>query len=220
MIKLSNIIKSYFLWEQTFDVLKSISLEIKSWEFVAIMWQSWAWKSTLMNIIWLLDIPTSWEYLLDNQNVESLSEKEQSSIRWRKIGFVFQMYNLLSRTPAIKQVSLPLSYQWVSRKERMERARDALVRVWLGDKLNSKPNELSGGQQQRIAIARAIVINPSIILADEPTWALDSKTWIEIMNILQSLNDEGKTIILITHEPQIAEYAQRVIRLSDGNIIN
>ena len=130
------------------------------------------------------------------------------------------MYNLLSRTPAIKQVSLPLSYQWVSRKERMERARDALVRVWLGDKLNSKPNELSGGQQQRIAIARAIVINPSIILADEPTWALDSKTWIEIMNILQSLNDEGKTIILITHEPQIAEYAQRVIRLSDGNIIN
>jgi len=220
MIKLIDIKKSYTLWNQEIPVLNWISLDIKNWEFVAIMWQSWSGKSTLMNIIWLLDTPSSWKYILDGNNVEAISENKQSKIRWEKIGFVFQTYNLISRVPAIKQVSLPLSYQWVGKKEREKRAEEALIKVWLGDKINNKPNELSGWQQQRIAIARAFVIQPSIILADEPTGALDTKTWKEIMEILKSLNEEWKTIIIITHEPEIASYAKKIINLSDGLIIN
>lgn len=218
MISLKNIVKTYVVWEQEIDVLKWVSLEIKEWEFVAIMWPSWSGKSTLMNIIWMLDTPTSWEYLLDGENVESLSEDDQSHIRWRKIGFVFQSYNLIPRLNITKQVALPLIYQWFNKKQREERAVQSLTKLWLWEKINTSPKELSGGQQQRVSIARAIVINPSLILADEPTGALDTKTSEEVMNIFQDLHKEWRTIVMITHEPDIAKFAERTIHIRDGNI--
>ena len=199
-------------------VLKWVSLEIQDGEFITIMGPSWSGKSTLMNIIGLLDVPSSGEYILDGVPVESLTGNEQSAFRGRKVGFIFQWYNLIPRLTALEQVSLPLSYQGISGSERKIRAIEALKRVGLWDKIYNKPNELSGWQQQRIAIARAIVANPSVILADEPTGALDSKTWGEIMQILSELHEEGKTILLITHDANIAKYAKRTIRIKDGII--
>ncbi len=219
MITLKNIVKTYQLGVQKLTVLKSVSLKIAEGEFVAIMGQSGSGKSTLMNIIGLLDVPTSGEYIFENHNVENLKGDDQALIRGKKIGFVFQSYNLLSRMSAIKQVGLPLMYQGIDKKERDVRASEALKLVGLADKMQNKPNELSGGQQQRVSIARAIVTNPSIILADEPTGALDSATGKEILEIFTKLNKQGKTVILITHEQEIADYAKRTIHISDGNII-
>ena len=218
MLILKNIIKSYIMGGEETTVLKWVSLEIQDGEFITIMGPSWSGKSTLMNIIGLLDVPSSGEYILDGVPVESLTGNEQSAFRGRKVGFIFQWYNLIPRLTALEQVSLPLSYQGISGSERKIRAIEALKRVGLWDKIYNKPNELSGWQQQRVAIARAIVANPSVILADEPTGALDSKTWSEIMQILSELHEEGKTILLITHDANIAKYAKRTIRIKDGII--
>lgn len=208
------------MWEETVPVLKGIDLTIQAGEFVAVMGPSGSGKSTLMNIIGLLDTPTSGEYLLDGLQVQHLTGDDQSAIRSQKIWFVFQSYNLIARMSAIEQVALPLSYQWYSRSERNKRAKDALIRVGLADKIYNKPNELSGGQQQRVSIARAIVTNPSVILADEPTGALDSKTGVEVMHLLSSLHEEWKTIILITHAPELAQtYAQRIVNIRDGLLV-
>lgn len=220
MIQLQQITKSYTMGDETIPVLKGINLTILSGEFVAIMWPSGSWKSTLMNIIGLLDTPTTGEYLLDGWAVQHLTWDDQSLIRSQKIWFVFQSYNLIARMPAIEQVALPLSYQWYSRSERNQRAKEALIRVGLEQKIYNKPNELSGWQQQRVSIARAIVTNPSVILADEPTGALDSKTGVEVMHLLSSLHQEWKTIILITHAPELAQwYAQRIVNIRDGLLV-
>lgn len=220
LIKLENIKKSYIVGDQTIDVLKWIDLEINEWEFISITGQSGSWKSTLMNIIGMLDNPTSWNYYFNNENVADITDDEQALIRRKNIGFIFQSYNLISRTSAIKQVMMPLIYQWVPWKERIKRATEALNKVWLWDKLNSLPNELSGWQQQRISIARALVTNPLIILWDEPTWALDSKTGEEIMELMMSLNNEWKTIIIITHSPEVDKYAKKRIYIKDWLILN
>lgn len=204
------------VWGEEIQVLKGVSLRIENNSFVAIMGPSGSGKTTLMNIIGLLDIPTSGTYALDGRSVESLSWDEQSRFRGQKVWFIFQQYNLIPRISALDQVMLPLSYQGISLAERKERAQKALTRVGLADKFASKPNELSWGQQQRVSIARAIVVNPAIILADEPTGALDSKTGEEVMQILASLHREGKTIILITHDPDKSRFAQRIINIKDG----
>ncbi|MDD3120226.1 MAG: ABC transporter ATP-binding protein [Candidatus Gracilibacteria bacterium] len=220
LIKLENIKKSYIVGDQTIDVLKGIDLEINEGEFISITGQSGSGKSTLMNIIGMLDNPTSGNYYFNNENVADITDDEQALIRRKNIGFIFQSYNLISRTSAIKQVMMPLIYQGVPGKERIKRATEALNKVGLGDKLNSLPNELSGGQQQRISIARALVTNPLIILGDEPTGALDSKTGEEIMELMMSLNNEGKTIIIITHSPEVDKYAKKRIYIKDGLILN
>ncbi len=221
LIKLHRIIKDYHLGETTtVNVLKWIDLEIEKWEFVSIMGHSWSGKSTLMNIIWLLDTTTTWTYLFEDTDVSHLSSDEHAEIRWQKIGFIFQTYNLIPRKSALEQVMLPLSYQWIPNQERKERAIKALEKVGLGHRINNKPNEMSGWEQQRVAIARALVINPSIIMADEPTWALDSKTGNEIMEIITSLHNEGKTIVLITHEKGIALYAKKHLYLKDWLFID
>lgn len=191
----------------------------KKWDFVSIMWPSWSWKSTLMNIIWLLDIPTDWKYTFDWKRIDWLSEDKLSRIRWKNIWFIFQSYNLISRMPVIKQVMLPLAYQWVPKVKREKLALEALEKVWLADKKDNHPNELSGWQQQRVSIARALAVNPWMILADEPTWALDTKTWDEIMKLLQKLNEEWKTIVLITHESEIDAYASKHIIIKDWLIV-
>lgn len=203
---------------ETIQILKGIFLKVSEGDFVAIMGPSGSGKSTLMNILWILDIPTSGQYFLDGVSVENLSGDEQSEFRGKKVGFIFQGYNLIPRLSALEQVMLPLSYQWFSKENRKKQALDMLEKVGLKDKVHNRPNELSGWQQQRVAIARAIVGNPSIILADEPTGALDSKTGEEILNILTNLNKEGKTIILITHDVNIASHASKIIRLWDGRI--
>ncbi len=220
MIKLENITKDYKMWENIVHVLKWVDLEIKSGDFVSIMWPSWSGKSTLMNIIWMLDIATSWKYSFDNIEVTWKREDQLSKIRGKNIWFIFQSYNLISRMPVIKQVMLPLAYQWVPKKDREKLAIEALKKVWLEDKKNNKPNELSGWQQQRVSIARALAVNPGMILADEPTWALDTKTWEEIMQLLTKLNDEWKTIVLITHEKNIDAYAKKHILIKDGLIVD
>ena len=184
------------------------------------MGHSGSGKSTLMNIIWLLDTTTTWDYFFDWDNVASLDDDQHATIRGQKIWFVFQTYNLIPRKSALEQVMLPLAYQWVSKKERIERATKALEKVGLWHRIHNKPNELSWWEQQRVSIARALVINPSIILADEPTGALDSITWNEIMGMITSLHQEGKTIILITHEKEIAAYAKRNLFLRDGLFVD
>ncbi len=219
VVKLSKINKIYQTGEVSFQALKDINLEVKKGEFVAIIGASGSGKSTLMNLIGLLDHPTSGSYTLDGEDSSHLKEGKLAGIRNKKIGFVFQSFNLLSRTSAIDNVALPLIYAKVASSERMERAKQALLQVGLSEKLNSHPNQLSGGQQQRVAIARALVTNPEIILADEPTGNLDSKSGVEIMKIFHKLNAEGKTIIMITHEDDIARNARRIIRLKDGEII-
>jgi putative ABC transport system ATP-binding protein len=220
MIELRNIKKVYSLWNQEIEVLKWINLKIEKGDFISIMGPSGSWKSTLMNIIGMLDIPSFWEYIFDGKRIDDLWEARISKIRASHVGFVFQSYNLISRMNVLKQVILPLSYQWIGKKERIQRAKEALKRVGLETKIYNKPNELSWGQQQRVSIARAIAVDPDIILADEPTWALDTKTGKEIMQILTDLNEkEWKTIILITHETDIDKYAKKHIRIQDWLIL-
>lgn len=218
MLELKNITKSFDLGDSKIQILKGINLSITDWEFVAIMGPSGSGKSTLMNIIWLLDKPTTGTYLLDGRNTHNLSDNQEAEFRGKKIGFIFQGYNLIPRLTALEQVMLPLDYQGISTKEKESLAKHALDRMGLSDKYNSIPTKLSWGQQQRVAIARAIVTSPSVLLADEPTWALDSKTGKEVLDIFESLNKEGRTVILITHDPSVWARAKRIIKLFDGNI--
>ena len=217
-IVLDAITKTYGLsGPNPVEVLKGIDLTIDQGDFVAIMGASGSGKSTLMNIIGLLDTPTQWSYHIYDQAVQHLDENEQALIRRNTIGFVFQWYNLLKKLKAREQVALPLSYMGVPIRERRERACKALESVGLGDKTNNAPSELSGGQQQRVCIARALVTNADLILADEPTWALDSSTGIEIMELFAKLHrKQGKTILLITHDAQVASYADKIVHMSDG----
>ncbi len=218
MITMRNIIKVYALGTERLVVLKGVSIRIDAGEFVAIMGPSGSGKSTLMNIIGLLDTPSEGSYVLEDREVANLAENAQAEVRSRRIGFVFQSFNLLPRMTALKQVMQPLLYQGVHRSQAETRAREALVAVGLADRVTHKPTELSGGQQQRVAIARALVTDPAIILADEPTGALDSKTGQEVMSILTRLNESGKTIIMVTHEPKVAAFAHRTIHIQDGLI--
>lgn len=218
LVKLSKVNKIYRSGEISFQALKNINLEVKKGDFVAVIGASGSGKSTLMNIIGLLDKPTSGTYELDGGDTSKLEEDHLAGIRNKKIGFVFQSFNLLPRTTALDNVAMPLIYAGVSRQERNGKAEKALNQVGLSDKLKSHPNQLSGGQQQRVAIARALVNDPEIILADEPTGNLDSKSGQEIMEIFKGLNKAGKTIIMITHEVSIAKFAKRVVRLKDGEV--
>lgn len=220
MLVLKNIKKSYKIWNQEFSVLSWIDLEIKEWEYVSIMGPSGSWKSTLMNIIWMLDNSDFWEYYISGIKVDNISERKRSFIRREKIGFVFQNYSLIPRINVLDQVKLPLLYQWFSNSNSTKKALEALEKVWLKWKEKNLPNELSGWQKQRVAIARAIVIKPKIILADEPTWALDSKTSAEVMDLFDELNNEWKTIIIITHEQDIANRTKRTIFVRDWKVIN
>ncbi len=218
-IRLEHIHKTYEMGETLVHALRGVSLTIKEGEFVAIMGASGSGKSTTMNIIGCLDRPTRGSYILDGQDVSELSKDERADIRSRKLGFVFQGFNLLSRTSALENVELPMLYAGVETHERHQRALEALASVGLEGRENNHPNQLSGGQQQRVAVARALVNRPALILADEPTGNLDSRTAIEVMEIFQRLNRErGITLILVTHEPDIAEYAERVVVFKDGRI--
>lgn len=221
LIELKNIRKTYFMEKLTLEVLKGIDLTIESGEFVAIMGHSGSGKSTMMNILGCLDQPTSGEYYLDGKDVSKLSSDQLAAIRNKKIGFVFQGFNLLSRTTALENVELPMVYDSISQDERVKRASEALKTVGLGERMDHMPNQLSGGQQQRVAIARAIVNNAPIIFADEPTGNLDTKTSVEVMDLFTKLNKEhGYTIILVTHEEDIATYSKRIIKLVDGEIVS
>ena len=218
VISIQDVHRIYQLGENRVHALRGINLEIGRGEVVAIMGSSGSGKSTLMNILGCLDRPTSGNYVLDGVNVAQLPKKELAAIRNRRLGFVFQGFNLLARTTALENVELPTLYARLDAEERQKRARRALEMVGLGERLDHFPSQLSGGQQQRVAIARALVNQPSILLADEPTGNLDSRTSVEIMSILQKLNDEGLTIVLVTHEPDIAQYAKRVITCRDGRV--
>lgn len=218
VISIQDVHRIYQLGENRVHALRGIDLEIGRGEFVAIMGSSGSGKSTLMNILGCLDRPTSGNYVLDGVNVAQLPKKELAAIRNRRLGFVFQGFNLLARTTALENVELPTLYARLDVEERQKRARRALEMVGLGERLDHFPSQLSGGQQQRVAIARALVNQPSILLADEPTGNLDSRTSVEIMSILQKLNDEGLTIVLVTHEPDIAQFAKRVITFRDGRV--
>ncbi|MBG9786542.1 ATP-binding cassette domain-containing protein [Brevibacillus laterosporus] len=219
VIRITDVKKKYVIGDQEIHALRGVNLVIQKGDFVAIMGPSGSGKSTMMNMIGCLDQPSSGTFYLDDYPVSEAADEELAKIRNQKIGFVFQNFNLIPRTPAVENVELPLLYAGVDARERRKRAIDSLHSVGLGNRLYNKPNELSGGQQQRVSIARALVNQPVIILADEPTGALDTKTSQEIMGIFQRLNDEGKTVILVTHEPDIAEYAKRVIHFRDGQII-
>ena len=218
VINLKNINKQYVLPTMVLNTLIDINLEIYEGEFAAIMGPSGSGKSTLMNMLGCLDTPTSGIYDFKNVRVSEMTDNELARIRNKEIGFVFQTFNLLARSDAVHNVELPLIYAGVTSSERKERARQALIDVGLGDRMHHKPNELSGGQRQRVAIARALVTNPAIILADEPTGNLDSKTGEEIMALFHEIHERGNTIILVTHEEYIAEHALRIIRLKDGLI--
>jgi putative ABC transport system ATP-binding protein len=218
IIHLENIKKNYYLGKQVIEVLKGISFNILKNEYVALMGPSGSGKSTLMNILGCLDTPTSGTYILNNHDVSSMADNDLADVRNKEIGFVFQQFNLLPRLTAAENVALPLVYAGVPRKQRMEKALEVLSRVNLADRSHHKPNEMSGGQNQRVAIARALVNDPSIILADEPTGNLDSKTSHEIMEIFSKIHAGGNTVILVTHEVDIAEFAHRIIRLKDGII--
>jgi putative ABC transport system ATP-binding protein len=217
-LQLRNIGKTYKMLSEDIPALHSIDLSIKKNEYLAIMGPSGSGKSTLMNILGCLDTASSGDYVLDDKNVSLLDDDQLAAIRNQKIGFVFQTFNLLPRSNVLQNVELPLVYMGVKTKERKQLAEEAIAKVGLLDRINHKPNELSGGQRQRVAIARALVNKPTVILADEPTGNLDSKTGQEIMDIFRQLHDAGNTIILVTHEPDIAEHAQRIIRLLDGQI--
>jgi putative ABC transport system ATP-binding protein len=217
-IQVKNVTKIYKTGEVEVRALDDVSFEIKKGEFVAIMGPSGSGKSTLMHIIGALDKPTSGDYILEGTNVKKLNDDQLAEIRNKKIGFVFQTYNLLPRTTALKNVSIPMMYAGIKRAERQKIAEKYLDMVGLKDRINHTPNQLSGGQQQRVAIARALVLSPSIILADEPTGNIASKQAAEVMEIFQKLNKQGHTILMITHEEDIAHYAKRIIKILDGKI--
>ena len=216
VIKVNNISRIYKVGTETIHALRSISMEIHKNEYVALMGSSGSGKSTLMNVLGCLDTPTTGEYYLDGTSVANRSDNELAEIRNKQIGFVFQTFNLLPRSTALDNVALPLVYTGFSKDERNKRELKTLTDVGLGDRVSHRPNELSGGQRQRVAIARALVTNPSIILADEPTGNLDSKTSEEIMILLEEIHKKGNTVILVTHEEDIARHAHRIIRLKDG----
>ncbi|MCY8037074.1 ABC transporter ATP-binding protein [Bacillus paralicheniformis] len=220
MIELSRVKKSYQIGGETIDVLREINMKIEPGEYLSIMGPSGSGKSTIMNIIGCLDRPTSGIYRLDGEDISKYGERELAGVRNRLIGFVFQQFQLLPRLNAIKNVELPMIYSGIPRKERRERAERALEKVGLKDRMRHLPNELSGGQKQRVAIARAIVNEPKLILADEPTGALDTKTSRDIMEQFTELNEEGTTVVLVTHEPEIADYTSRIIMVRDGVIVS
>jgi len=219
VIVVQTVFKTYALGEIEVHALNGVTLTIDRGDFVAIMGASGSGKSTLMNILGCLDLPTRGRYLLDGVDVRGMADDDLADIRNRKIGFVFQSFNLIPRTTAIANVELPLIYAGLKRSARRARAERALVRVGLADRMNHLPSELSGGQQQRVAVARAIATNPAIILADEPTGNLDTRSTLEVLDVFTRLNDEGRTVVLITHEDDVAARAKRVIRLRDGEII-
>ncbi len=218
IIHLENLHKSYYLGKQAIPVLKGIVLDIFKKEYVALMGPSGSGKSTLMNIIGCLDSPTGGTYILNNQDVSKMPDNDLAAVRNKEIGFVFQQFNLLPRLTAAQNVALPLIYAGIGKKLRIEMARNVLDKVGLADRSHHKPNELSGGQCQRVAIARALINDPSIILADEPTGNLDSKTSVEIMDIFSAIQAAGNTVVLVTHEEDIANHAHRIVRLRDGVI--
>ena len=218
ILDLRNINKSYGEGKLEVPVLFDIDLQVEAGEYVAIMGPSGSGKSTLMNIIGCLDVPTSGTYILDGENIAGKTDAELSALRNRTIGFVFQNFNLLPRESALDNVALPMLYAGVHRRERMERARKALERVGLGDRIHFKPTQLSGGQKQRVAIARAIVMKPSLLLADEPTGALDTASGEQVMELFRQLNEEGVTIVMITHEQEIANHAHRQLMIRDGRL--
>jgi putative ABC transport system ATP-binding protein len=221
MIQTENLTKVYQMGDDEVRALNGVSFHIDKGEMVAIMGPSGSGKSTLMSIIGCLDVATTGTYILDGISVENMQDSKLAEIRGRKIGFVFQQFNLLARTSALENVMLPLTYAGISGKERHELAMKALDRVGLSDRIHHAPSELSGGQQQRVAIARALVNDPAILLADEPTGALDSKTGVEIMDLFQSLHrDQGQTVIIVTHDSYIARHTNRILKLSDGHIIS
>jgi putative ABC transport system ATP-binding protein len=218
IIKLEDIQKSYFMGSQAIPVLKGITLNIHQNEYVALMGPSGSGKSTLMNILGCLDSPTGGRYVLNGKDVSNMPDDDLATVRNTEIGFVFQQFNLLPRLTAAENVALPLVYAGINKKDRIERAMEALKKVGLADRSHHKSNELSGGQIQRVAIARAVVNNPSLLLADEPTGNLDSKTSVEVMEIFAQIQSSGNTVVLVTHEEDIAAYAHRVVRLRDGLI--
>ena len=220
LITLLDIGRKYVIGAETIHALKSVSLTIEKGEFVALMGPSGSGKSTLMNILGCLDTPTKGTYILNGNQVSEMSDSELAEIRNKEIGFVFQTFNLLPRSSSLENVALPLVYAGVGRAQREDRAQKTLESVGLGNRVHHKPNELSGGQRQRVAVARALVNNPSIILADEPTGNLDTKTSVEIMGLLEEIHSKGNTIILVTHEEDIAQHAHRIVRMRDGLIEN
>ncbi|MDU7496730.1 ABC transporter ATP-binding protein [Sneathia sanguinegens] len=219
MIKIRNLTKTYHTGKLSVEVLKGLNLDIDNGEYVSIMGPSGSGKSTFLNILGCLDLLSTGEYILDNKNIDNLSDDELSEIRCEKIGFVFQAYNLLSKLTALENVELPAMYLGTKKDVRRKHALELLDLVGLSDRINHKPNEMSGGQKQRVAIARSMINNPKILLADEPTGNLDSKSTEEILQIFKKLNDSGVTIIMVTHEEDVAEHTKRIVRLKDG-IIN
>ena len=220
LITIKDIGRKYVIGSETIHALKSVSLNINKGEFVALMGPSGSGKSTLMNILGCLDTPTKGEYILNGINVSHMTDNELAEVRNSEIGFVFQTFNLLPRNTALDNVALPLIYAGINKEGRQERAKTALENVGLGNRVDHKPNELSGGQRQRVAVARALINDPSIILADEPTGNLDTKTSIEIMGLIEDIHAKGNTIILVTHEEDIALHAHRIVRMRDGLIEN
>jgi len=218
LITIKEIGRNYTIGTEEIQALKSISLEINKGEFVALMGPSGSGKSTLMNILGCLDVPSHGTYILNGTDVSSMTDNELAEIRNKEIGFIFQTFNLLPQLSSLENVALPLVYAGVKNEERIQRAEKALAGVSLANRMTHRPNELSGGQRQRVAIARALVNNPNIVLADEPTGNLDTKTSIEIMGLIEEIHNQGNTIILVTHEEDIAQYAHRIIRLRDGLI--
>jgi len=219
LIRTRDLVKLYRMGDQEIHALDRVSVDIDKGEFVAVMGPSGSGKSTFMNVLGCLDVPTSGEYFLNGQSIAKLQGDALAAVRSRHIGFVFQHFNLLARTPALENVALPLIYQGVAPKARMERSMKMLQLVGLGDRAHHQPAQLSGGQQQRVAIARALVTEPLLILADEPTGALDSHTSLEVMGLFQKLNREGMTVVVVTHEPDVARFARRLLRFRDGKVV-
>jgi putative ABC transport system ATP-binding protein len=219
LLKTENLAKDYLLGAEVVHALRGVSVDVAPGDFVAVMGPSGSGKSTFMNILGCLDTPSAGNYLLDGTDVSCLSSDELARIRNQKLGFVFQNFNLLPRTPALENVELPLRYSHIKRAQRRVQAEEALAAVGLTDRLHHHPSQLSGGQQQRVAIARALVNHPVLVLADEPTGALDSQTSVEIMQLFQRLNHEGITVVLVTHEPDVARFARRLLRFRDGRVV-